>query len=51
VLAVLIGYLKAHADRQPTAAPETDAIGERAKLAPDVQTALTVLIGLHADPA
>lgn len=51
VLAVLIGYLKAHADRQPTTSSDTDTTSERTKLAPDVQTALTVLIGLHADAA
>jgi hypothetical protein len=51
VLDMLSGYLRVHLARPPlpegvAADPPTPA-----QLTPDAQTALTVLIGLHADPA
>jgi hypothetical protein len=49
VIDVLIGYLRTQAPRPDTDSPPTSQAGP--PLAPDIQTALTVLIGLHADSA
>jgi ABC-type glucose/galactose transport system permease subunit len=49
VLDMLTGYLKVHLERPPQLEGTTADPPTRARLTPDAQTALTVLIGLHAD--
>lgn len=49
VIDVLTGYLRTQSPRPDAVAPPTSKAGP--PLAPDIQTALTVLIGLHVDAA